>query len=218
MFDNTKTIVYFNEHIRCFYDGTIERLQIKNGNATIRRPKWKTIKNVAHQPYGYNKIGINDKMYLRHRIIAFCYYGNFDLDNTSVEIDHRDGNTMNNSVENLKVGTKGQNNLNRKEAKHYSWIKKSNRWVVQVSVNGMNYYGGLFKTGEETLRDAQITELINKYQKPVYDCLLQDASENKINIKEYPIIIEQLKNKIKELENVILELNIERDLNSIINK
>ena len=34
-------------------------LQIKNGNATIRIPKWKTIKNVAHQPYGYNKIGIN---------------------------------------------------------------------------------------------------------------------------------------------------------------
>jgi hypothetical protein len=29
MFDNTKTIVYFNENIRCFYDGTIEQLKNK---------------------------------------------------------------------------------------------------------------------------------------------------------------------------------------------
>ena len=44
MFDNTKITVYFNEHIRCFYDGTIERLQIKNGNTTIVTPKWKILK------------------------------------------------------------------------------------------------------------------------------------------------------------------------------
>jgi hypothetical protein len=206
MFDNTKITVYFNEHIRCFYDGTIERLQIKNGNTKIVTPKWKTIKNVGHKPYGYNKIGINDKMFLRHRIIAFCYYGNFDLDDTSVEIDHRDGNIINNCVENLKVGTKRQNNLNRREAKHYSWIKKSNRWIVTVSVNGEKYYGGLFKIGEEMARDSKITELINKYQKPIYNSLLKDATEKEINNKEYPIIIEQLKQKIKELENVILEL------------
>jgi len=113
---------------------------------------------------------------------------------------------MNNCVENLKVGTKRQNNLNRKEAKHYSWIKKSNRWVVTVSVNGEKYYGGLFKIGEEMARDSKITELINKYQKPIYNSLLKDATEKEINKKEYPIIIEQLKQKIKELEHVILEL------------
>jgi hypothetical protein len=212
MFDKKKTVVYFNEYIRCFYDGTIERLQIKNGNTNIRNPKWKEIKMVAHQPYGYNKIGINDKMYLRHRIIAFCYYGNFDLDDTSIEIDHRDGNIINNSVLNLKVGTKTQNCLNKKGAKNYSWIKNANRWVVNVSVNGKNYYGGLFKIGEETERDAKIKEFKDSYHKPIYNCLLQDAKINGSEIKESTLIIEQLKNKIKELEHIIVELKIERNL------
>lgn len=213
MFDKQKTVIYFNEYIRCFYDGTIERLQIKNGNTTIKKPKWKEIKMVAHQPYGYNKIGINDKMYLRHRIIAFCYYGNFDLDDTSIEIDHRDGNIINNSVINLKVGTKTQNCLNKKGAKNYSWIKNANRWVVNVSVNGKNYYGGLFKIGEETKRDAKIKELKDSYQKPIYNCLLQDAKINDSEFKESTIIIiEQLKNKIKELEHIIVELKIERNI------
>jgi hypothetical protein len=204
MIDKQNMCVYYNEHIRCYYDGTVERFRTKNGTTNIINPRWKIIKNVSDN-YGYNKIGINNKMYLRHRIIAFCYYGNFDLNDTSVEVDHRDGNGLNNSVDNLKVGTKIQNSLNKKEAKNYSWIKKANRWVVNVSVNGKKYYGGLFKLGEEIKRDEKIKELKDKYQKPIYESSLKDiASMN--NSKEYPIIIQQLKDKIKELEIIIINL------------
>jgi hypothetical protein len=206
MFDKTKICIYLNENIRCYYDGTIERLQLKKGNRIIIKPYWKLIKNIAHHPYGYNKIGIDNKMYLRHRIIAFCYFGNFELNDVSVEIDHRDGNKLNNSIENLKVGTKRQNNLNRIESKNYSWIKTSNRWVVQVSVNGIKYYGGLFKIGEEQQRDEKIMELKNKHHKPLYNSLLHIAKDNDNSIKNYPIIIEQMSNKIKQLENEIIEL------------
>ena len=123
MFNKSLIRVYFNEHIRCYYDGTIERFQTKRGNRTLIKPYWKVIKNVGHKPDVYNKIGINDKMYLRQRIIAFCYYGSFELDDVSVDVDHRDGNTINNCVENLKVGTHRQNCLNRKDAKNYSLVK-----------------------------------------------------------------------------------------------
>jgi len=210
MVDKQSICVYYNENIRCYYDGKIERLQLKKGNRNINKPYWKIIKNVAHKPYGYNKIGINDKMYLRHRIISFCYYGNFELNDIYAEIDHRDGNKLNNCVENLKVGTKRQNSLNRIDSKNYSWNKISNRWVVQVSVNGINYYGGLFKIGEEEQRDTKIKELKDKYHKPIYDSLLQVASINDYSIKEYPIIIEQMSKKIKELENEIMELKREK--------
>lgn len=212
MLDKQKTCIYFNEYVRCYYDGTIERIQLKKGNRIIKKPYWKIIENVGHEPYGYNKIGIDDKMYLRHRIIAFCYYGNFDLNDTYVEIDHRDGNLINNSVENLKVGTKRQNCLNKKEAKNYSWSKKSNRWVVSVSVNGKTYYGGIFKIGEEALRDTKIKELKDMYQKPVYDNLIQEASLYDSKIKEYPIMIEQLLKKIKELEIENTELKRQKNI------
>jgi hypothetical protein len=205
MIDKRTICIYYNEHLRCYYDGTIERFRTKNGTTTIRNPRWKIIKNVSDN-YGYNKIGIEKKMYLRHRIIAFCYYGNFDLNDTSIEIDHRDGNGLNNSVENLKVGTKIQNSLNKKGAKNYSWIIKANRWVVNVSVSGKQYYGGLFKIGEEIKRDEKIKELKDKYQKPIYESSLKDIVSSMNNSNEYSIIIEQLKEKIKELEMVITNL------------
>lgn len=206
MFDKTNLCIYFNETIRCFYDGSIERLQIKNGITNIRTPRWKLIKNIPHKPYGYNKIGIGDKMYLRHRIIAFCYYGNFELNDISVEIDHRDGNILNNCVENLKVGTKRQNSLNKKGAKNYSWIKHTNRWVVTISVNGKSYYGGLFKKGDELLRDAKIKEMKEKYHTPIYNTSLQRASIYDYTIKDYPNVIKQMSEKIKELEMEIIQL------------
>jgi hypothetical protein len=209
-FDKTNVCVYFNEHVRCYYDGRVERLQISNGGSKIRNPYWKVIKNISHKPYGYNKIGIDNKMYLRHRIIAFCYHGNFDLDDLKVEIDHRDGNLINNHSENLKVGTKRQNMLNKKGAKNYSWIEKTQRWVVSIAIDGKKYYGGLFKKGDEMLRDAKIIEMKEKYHTPVYDKSLQIASIDDYTIKEYPNVIKQMSQKIKQLENEIIQLKKER--------
>ena len=200
MFNKSLIRVYFNEHIRCYYDGTIERFQTKRGNRTLIKPYWKIIKNVGHKPDGYNKIGINDKMYLRQRIIAFCYYGSFELDDVSVDVDHRDGNTINNCVENLKVGTHRQNCLNRKDAKNYSLVKNTNSWMVSVSIHGKKYYGGLFKIGEEEQRDIKIKEMKDKYHKHPYESTINAASEHDLNIKDYPFTVEQLQKKIKELE------------------
>ena len=57
-----------------------------------------------------------------------------------------------------------------------------------------------------------IGQLKDMYQKPVYDNLIQEASLYDSKIKEYPIMIEQLLKKIKELEIENTELKRQKNI------
>ena len=57
-------------------------------------------------------------------------------------IDHIDGNTLNNKIENLRECTLEQNSWNSKISKantsnfkNVNWHKKSNKWRITLSVN-----------------------------------------------------------------------------------
>jgi hypothetical protein len=99
---------------------------------------------------GYMQIGIGGKRYLQHRIIYLLFHGYLP----SV-VDHIDGDTTNNRIENLRAATNTENLQNMKlcpsntsGGKNISWDKKANKWLVMFRVNGANKYLGLFKDFE----------------------------------------------------------------------
>ena len=95
---------------------------------------------------GYSRIVINNKMYRTHRIIFLMHHGYLPT-----EIDHIDGDKLNNKIENLRSATRSQNLLNKKISskntsgvKGVSWSKDRNKWEVQMYVNGTKKFVGRF--------------------------------------------------------------------------
>lgn len=67
----------------------------------------KLLKSVSNK--GYPFIRIKGKMYLVHRLVALAFIPTND---TTLHIDHIDGNRMNNNVSNLRWCTQKENNNN----------------------------------------------------------------------------------------------------------
>ena len=100
---------------------------------------------------GYRNIKINGKLYSEHRLIFLYHYGYIPK-----EIDHIDGNSLNNDINNLRMVTKSQNAMNRKSRKNSSsiykgvcWDKIRNKWVVHITINKKLKYLGRFINEKE---------------------------------------------------------------------
>ena len=74
------------------------------------------------------------------------------------EIDHINGDKLDNRIENLRLATHRQNSQNHKKRRDgettskfvgVSWDKQRNRWRASVKVSGKAYYIGLFDSEEE---------------------------------------------------------------------
>lgn len=83
-----------------------------------------------------------------HRMVVGC--------NSKILIDHKDGNGMNNTRENLRVATSTQNNRNarlRKDSttgfKGVHFKKASRKFQAHIRVDGERIYLGCFLTPEE---------------------------------------------------------------------
>ena len=95
---------------------------------------------------GYRVIKFNQKSYLEHRIIFALHKGYMPE-----FVDHIDGNTINNHIENLREATKTQNHYNRNLQKNNTsgikgvcWHKPSKKWSVNLIVNGEKKYFGTY--------------------------------------------------------------------------
>lgn len=64
------------------------------------------------------------------------------------EIDHIDGNGMNNCLDNLRIVTRSQNNLNRKNVKGYYFSKSHGAYISEVWKDDKKYYAGISKSEE----------------------------------------------------------------------
>lgn len=127
----------FDGKIRCFSDGHVERL--------YRRIKWREVPHTANHGK-YNRIEINGKHYYRNRLIAFAFLGleNPDGDICPMIADHISGDTLDNSIKNLRVITNAQNGRNT-NSKCYTWHKGCQKWRVQIYINNKQTSFGLFK-------------------------------------------------------------------------
>ena len=73
-------------------------------------------------------------------------------------VDHIDGNTENNFIDNIRPATNLQNAINQKIPlnntsghKGVSWHKQSSKWRAQISHNGKRIHLGSFETVEDAI-------------------------------------------------------------------
>lgn len=98
----------------------------------------------------YRLISLHGKPYLVHRITYFMAHGNCpDF------VDHINGDTFDNHVDNLRPATRFQNQWNQglskantSGVKGLSWSKTENKWFACIRYNGKNKNLGYFETKE----------------------------------------------------------------------
>ena len=124
------------QKLKCYKNGDVWRL-LKNG-------EYRLVDNSKNHN-GYNTIKCGRPMFMRQRIILYAFT-DFDISNLKLQVDHIDGNKLNNCFENLRVVTHQENQHNRSTAKGYAWYKKQNKWVAYIKQNSIRYHLGYYNT------------------------------------------------------------------------
>jgi len=98
-------------------------------------------------------VAIDGKNYQASRIIYFMHHG---IDPYPMEVDHEDRNSLNNNVDNLRLGPRGLQNQNRgmqssntSGVKGVSWHKGASKWRPEIKVGNKQKYLGLYATLKE---------------------------------------------------------------------
>jgi len=86
------------------------------------------------------------KRFLAHRLIYIWHNGVIP---TNMDIDHIDGDKTNNKIDNLRLATRSENQLNRTNPKGYSYRKSQNKYHARVTVDGKMEYLGQYKKPED---------------------------------------------------------------------
>lgn len=87
----------------------------------------------------YLQTGINGKLYLNHRLIYIILNGSLNVDE---QIDHVDGDGLNNRKLNIRlVCGYSENNKNRRLQENntsgvngVNWSESSNKWIVRIGI------------------------------------------------------------------------------------
>lgn len=100
----------------------------------------------------YRRVSISNKIYLEHRIIWIYFNG---LIPKGMFIDHINQNKKDNSIENLRLCTRSENQYNRGAYKNntsgfkgVSFNKALNKYSAQMRVNDVKKHLGYFDSAE----------------------------------------------------------------------
>lgn len=98
---------------------------------------------------GYRYLSINNKKYLAHRLAWLYSYGEMPEGN----IDHIDGDGLNNRISNLRECNQSQNAANSKgkngEVGMKGVIKQAGKFRARIKVAGKSKHLGYFSTAEQ---------------------------------------------------------------------
>jgi len=108
------------------------------------------------QRHAYLKIGVGRKIYSAHRLAWLYMTGSFPLG----QVDHINGDKLDNRFANLRVATTSQNKQNTRKARKDSrsgllgatWHSKSKKWRAAIQIDGKKKHLGYFDTPEEAHR------------------------------------------------------------------
>ena len=98
----------------------------------------------------YRAITVNSKRYYAHRL---AYYFCTLTDPECLQVDHIDGNGLNNAFANVRLATPSQNQFNQKKHKNnksgYKGVSRfRHKWRAEIKVNGRSQHLGVFDTPE----------------------------------------------------------------------
>jgi hypothetical protein len=103
---------------------------------------------------GRVQIGIDGKLYELNRLVAIWHGCEID----GLLVDHKDRNTRDSRIENLRVATNSQNNQNMSPKGGTSryvgvyWNAARGKWQAQIKLKGKPRYAGLFIDEEEAAK------------------------------------------------------------------
>ena len=97
------------------------------------------------------------KIYIHHEILG-------GKPEVGFEVDHIDGNALNNQKSNLRIVTKSQNSMNKHHAWGMSrykgvWSSDRNRWQAYIKFNGVRRRLGSFDSEEKAAKAYDVAAL-----------------------------------------------------------
>ncbi len=111
--------------------------------------RWHLIR--GYPVHGYCTEDRKMKNIYLHRLITNCPKG--------LEVDHVNGNPLDNRKFNLRVCTHAENMMNLGKPKNntsgykgISWVRRDRRWAVHVYAKGKHIYGGYFTDIHEAVK------------------------------------------------------------------
>jgi len=111
----------------------------------------------------YRQISVHNRCYQAHRLAFLYMTGEFPED----QVDHIDGNGLNNIWTNLRPVTCGENHKNtRKNVRNISgvtgvaWAKARRKWYAYISVDSCNKHLGYFHDKEEAIAVRKAAEVL----------------------------------------------------------
>jgi len=126
----------------------LDLFEYKDGNLYWKKPRKGTLKNkkAGYLSIKYIVVMINGKNYMLHRLVFLMFNGYLpEL------IDHKDGNPLNNRVENLREASKSENSCNAKarstnstNIKNVVFVKEKKKYKVQISKDSKYIFIGYF--------------------------------------------------------------------------
>ena len=137
------------ESLFYYADGMLLRKKLRN-------TRWKAGSRAGSlNKNGYRMVNINSVGYLEHRVIWTIVNGEIP---EGAQIDHIDGNTTNNKIENMRLALNGykDNGQNLKTMSSntsgysgVSWNNSANKWASRIGIDGKRKFIGYFDTAEE---------------------------------------------------------------------
>jgi hypothetical protein len=150
-----------------YYDHTTgDFIWLVNRSGTARAGDTAGYNHTGSGGKTYREITINGRSYFAHRLAFLLMTGSFP----EYEVDHEDGNGLNNKWDNLRAVTHNQNAKNRRVYSNntsgcagVSWDKRGNKWRVRIGINGKQKPLGYFTDLEEAVRVRKQAEVEHNY-------------------------------------------------------
>lgn len=143
-------------------NGKLERIDLRRTDG-----KWTVVENKSNDGKGYCRVYFNGRMVFYHVIIWILSTGK-DIPE-GMQIDHKNGNRLCSTMNNMRLVTSRQNNQNKKihrEGQLFGcyFNKSKGKYQAQIGIGEKRVFLGRYKTEQETHEAYEIAcKYIAKY-------------------------------------------------------